>query len=102
MPRLWLNATPRHGPRGGQPFTQRKSYCPAAHDQPKNGNVSMNRTRFTIAIFSALSLIGFRAHAETWQPSPGHAQLPIWPGVAPDAQPAAGPEDIDIDKDEWI
>ena len=62
----------------------------------------MNRTRFTIAIFSALSLIGLRAHAETWQPSAGHAQLPIWPGVAPDAQPAAGPEDIDIDKDEWI
>jgi acetyl esterase/lipase len=28
----------------------------------------------------------------TWQPSPGHAQIPIWPGVAPDAQTAAGPE----------
>jgi len=29
----------------------------------------------------------------TWQPSPGHTQVPIWPGVAPDAQPVAGPED---------
>lgn len=27
-----------------------------------------------------------------WQPSPGHRQVPIWPGVVPDAQPARGPE----------
>jgi len=27
-----------------------------------------------------------------WQPSPGHTQVPIWPGAAPDAQPVAGPE----------
>jgi len=27
-----------------------------------------------------------------WQPSPGHTQMPIWPGAVPDAQPVAGPE----------
>src|SRR5262245_22020964 len=27
-----------------------------------------------------------------WQPSPGHTQLPIWPGGVPDAQPVDGPE----------
>jgi acetyl esterase/lipase len=27
-----------------------------------------------------------------WQPSPGHTQLPIWPGAVPDAQPVDGPE----------
>ena len=27
-----------------------------------------------------------------WQPSPGHHQIPIWPGPAPDSQPVAGPE----------
>ena len=27
-----------------------------------------------------------------WQPSPGHTQIPIWPGVIPDAQPVKGPE----------
>jgi hypothetical protein len=27
-----------------------------------------------------------------WQPSPGHTQIPIWPGVAPDAEPVKGPE----------
>ena len=33
-------------------------------------------------------------HAKTigWQPAAGHAQIPIWPGTAPDAQPAPGPE----------
>jgi acetyl esterase/lipase len=27
-----------------------------------------------------------------WQPSPGHTQVPIWPGEAPDAQPVSAPE----------
>src|SRR5580698_5618945 len=27
-----------------------------------------------------------------WQPSPGHTQVPIWPGKIPDAQPTKGPE----------
>ena len=32
------------------------------------------------------------AQTFVWQPSPGHTQVPIWPGVPPDAQPVAGPE----------
>jgi acetyl esterase/lipase len=28
-----------------------------------------------------------------WQPAPGHTQVPIWPGVVPDAQPVEGPEE---------
>jgi acetyl esterase/lipase len=28
-----------------------------------------------------------------WRPSPGHTQEPIWPSVAPDAQPVDGPEE---------
>src|SRR5229473_1893427 len=35
---------------------------------------------------------GLSAQTPTWQPSPGHTQVPIWPEAAPDAQPAAGPE----------
>jgi acetyl esterase/lipase len=27
-----------------------------------------------------------------WQPSPGHKQIAIWPGAAPDPQPVKGPE----------
>jgi acetyl esterase/lipase len=32
------------------------------------------------------------AQTLVWQPSPGHTQVRIWPGTAPDAQPVAGPE----------
>lgn len=32
------------------------------------------------------------AQQSLWQPSPGHAQVPIWPGAAPDARPLKGPE----------
>src|SRR5271170_2288482 len=46
-------------------------------------------------IFALLAIFAFcRLSAQTniWQPSPGHTQIPIWPGVTPDAQPAPGPE----------
>ena len=32
------------------------------------------------------------AQKAVWQPSPGHTEIAIWPGAAPDAQPVAGPE----------
>ena len=38
----------------------------------------------------------------TWRPSPGHTQVPIWPGAVPDAQPAAGPEDMIVKGDDVI
>lgn len=31
-----------------------------------------------------------------WQPSPGHTQVPIWPGKVPDARPVTGPETFKI------
>ncbi len=44
----------------------------------------------------ALSVVfafgGLSAQKPVWQPSPGHTQVPIWPGRVPDAQPVAGPE----------
>ena len=36
---------------------------------------------------------GLSAQTPAWQLSPGHTQVPIWPGAAPDAQPVAEPED---------
>src|SRR2546427_10811698 len=38
------------------------------------------------------SLAGPCAAQTAWQPSPGHTQVPIWPGAVPDARPLAGPE----------
>jgi hypothetical protein len=32
---------------------------------------------------------GLNAQQTAWRPSPGHPQVPIWPGAVPDAQPVA-------------
>jgi acetyl esterase/lipase len=45
---------------------------------------------FALGIGLALGRLG--AQTPAWQPSPGHTQVPIWPGAVPDAQPVAGPE----------
>jgi acetyl esterase/lipase len=35
-----------------------------------------------------------QARAAAWQPTPGHRQIPIWPGAAPDAPTIAQPESV--------
>jgi acetyl esterase/lipase len=45
---------------------------------------------FALCVVSAFGDLS--AQKPVWQPSPGHEQLPIWPGPAPDPQPVAGPE----------
>lgn len=47
---------------------------------------------FTFALGVLLLFGRLNAQTNVWQPSPGHAQVPIWPGAAPDAQPVPGPE----------
>jgi len=37
-----------------------------------------------------------RAQQSTWQPSPGHTQVAIWPGTPPDGQSVAGPETLTV------
>jgi len=44
------------------------------------------------AVWFVFAFGGLRAQAPAWQPSPGHSQVPIWPGTPPDAQPVEGPE----------
>ena len=44
------------------------------------------------ALCAVIALGSETALADSWQPSADHAQMPIWPGVAPDAQPVPGPE----------
>ena len=44
------------------------------------------------ALFSVFAFGGVSAQQTTWQPSPGHTQVPIWLGPGPDAQPVPGPE----------
>ena len=45
---------------------------------------------FALCVFFACG--GLSAQKPVWQPSPGHTQVPIWPGAVPDPQPVAGPE----------
>ncbi len=46
-----------------------------------------------IFAFCIVFAIGeLKAQTSVWQPSPGHAQISIWPGAAPDTQPVAAPE----------
>jgi len=49
--------------------------------------------------FSVLLLtpVLLASQSSGWQPSPGHTQVPIWPGAAPDPQPVRGPERVETD-----
>jgi acetyl esterase/lipase len=52
-------------------------------------------------LFAACVAFGFgglSAQKSGWKPSPGHVQVPIWPGAVPDEQPAAGPEVAEMAK----
>jgi acetyl esterase/lipase len=48
--------------------------------------------RIALALCFVLPLGALHAQTSTWQPSPGHVQLSVWPGAVPDARPAVGPE----------
>ena len=45
-----------------------------------------------LALCVVFAFGGLSAQTPGWQPSPGHTQVPIWPGAVPDLQPVAGPE----------
>jgi len=45
------------------------------------------------ALCAVFALRGLSAQTPAWQPSRGYTQVPIWPGIVPDAQPVAGPAD---------
>jgi acetyl esterase/lipase len=54
------------------------------------------------AIWILLGFSGLSAQTPSWQPSPGHTQMPIWPGTVPDARPVAGPETMETDTKELL
>lgn len=47
---------------------------------------------FLCALFFVSAFASLYAQKTTWQPSPGHTQIPIWPAAPPDPQPVKGPE----------
>jgi acetyl esterase/lipase len=50
----------------------------------------MKRLLFVTSVVIAFD--GLHPQTTTWNPSPGHTEIPIWPGVPPDAQRPSGPE----------
>ena len=58
---------------------------------------------WTIALCLLSASGALSAQKPVWQPSPGHTQIPIWPGAEPDPQPVAGPETVETSgKDDLI
>lgn len=50
-------------------------------------------TKHSIFVLCVMLVCGvLAAQQAVWQPSPGHRQVPIWPGAVPDALPVTGPE----------
>lgn len=47
---------------------------------------------FLLALCAVFAFGSLSTQQTAWQPSPGHTQVPIWPGRVPDPQPVAGPE----------
>ena len=45
-----------------------------------------------LALCAVFAFGEVRAQTNVWQPSPGHTQVAIWPGAAPEAQPVSRPE----------
>lgn len=53
------------------------------------------RRRLFARLLFCLALIACPlAQAQTWQPTAGHSQIPLWPGPVPDALPHPKPESV--------
>lgn len=59
----------------------------------------MKPLTFVLALCVLFAFVRLNAQTDMWRPSPGHKQIPIWPGKVPDAQPVSGPELIRTDSD---
>jgi acetyl esterase/lipase len=55
-------------------------------------NSRMRKSIFSFAMLMCIACVS--AHAATWEPSPGHEQVEIWPGVIPDAIPNPKQESV--------
>jgi acetyl esterase/lipase len=67
----------------------RRDRCPAGY-----GEILMKSliAALLVAFVTVFALGSLHAQKPVWRPSPGHTQIPIWPGAAPDSQPVSGPE----------
>ena len=57
---------------------------------------------FVFALCIMFAFGALSAQQTAWQPSPGHTQVPIWPGAVPDQQRVAGPENTATDTKDLV
>ena len=60
----------------------------------------MSRLLLPVSVLFAFA--GLRAQTATWQPTPGHTQMPIWPGAIPDAQQISRAETASTPTDKLV
>ncbi|MGB8478621.1 MAG: alpha/beta hydrolase [Acidobacteriaceae bacterium] len=58
--------------------------------------------RWVVAVWIMFAIASLHAQTAEWQPSPGHIQVPLWPGIAPNAQPTTGPEQAVTDTKDLV
>lgn len=52
--------------------------------------------RYSMALCLLAACTSVCAKTMVWQPAAGHTQLPLWPGVVPNAQPMPGSETVTV------
>ena len=62
--------------------------------KPATSNEILRKPILVVFLF-VLACAHSQVDAAGWQPSPGHVQVPIWPGAIPDAIPNPKPESVD-------
>jgi acetyl esterase/lipase len=72
------------------------------HSHPRHYPVDTVIKTLLLALCTLLAIGALNAQPRTWQPTPGHVQIPIWPGTPPDAQPAKAPEDMQLATKELV
>ncbi|MDW5265695.1 MULTISPECIES: alpha/beta hydrolase [Acidobacteriaceae] len=55
-----------------------------------------------LALYTMFAFGALNAQTPTWQPTPGHVQIPIWLSTPPDPRPAKAPEDMQLDTKELV
>ncbi len=81
------------------PFFCHKDDLPCSADitSDRNGQVKTRETMhkpILVILWLLLACAHSHVRAAIWEPSPGHAQVPIWPGAVPDAMPNPKPESV--------
>ena len=49
-----------------------------------------------LVLFSGMAACQAKGQSATWQPSPGHTQVALWPGATPDEQATKEPETVTV------